>query len=533
MVKFDATLLRYLDEEDFRVLAAVELASRNHEIAPAMLVEKIAGLKAGGARKRLRWLLKHNFLMHDMKFYDGYRMNYMAYDYLAMRTFVKRGIICGVANKIGVGKESDVYSCTNDDEKEMVMKIHRLGRTSFRSIKKNRDYKNGRALHGESWFYLSRLAATKEFAFMKALYEEGFPTPEPIDQNRHMVIMSRVNGTTLTNVRELEHPHRVFKDCIDLVVKFAKYGLIHGDFNEFNIMLTDDDEVIVIDFPQMTSTNHPNAKMYFDRDVKCIHDFFRRRFKVMTEYKPELHVDTERQTCLDKRLQVTGYNKENEKDPLAALLDTKDGRDGGDADESDYSSSDDDSQADPDFDDAKKASKKKRHVDPTAGATEDADAPKLSKDLLMELAIPQKPREGDDGRHEDDEEEEEEEYDSEKEAERKKALKELKKKKKAMDAASTCSTRRVPKSSLKPRNSMISVSESGVSEINKEVVTNRVKGILKREEMREVYRVCKKNSQKPADKRSTKNDINNARRDVRAMKYDKPGGGGVGCDFTM
>jgi len=49
---------------------------------------------------------------------------------------------------------------------------------------------------------------------------------------------------------------------MDIIVRFAKYGLIHGDFNEFNILITDDDEPVIIDFPQMISTSHPNAEMY-------------------------------------------------------------------------------------------------------------------------------------------------------------------------------------------------------------------------------------------------------------------------------
>lgn len=32
---------------------------------------------------------------------------------------------------------------------------------------------------------MSRLAALREFAFMKALHQHGFPTPTPIDQNRY------------------------------------------------------------------------------------------------------------------------------------------------------------------------------------------------------------------------------------------------------------------------------------------------------------------------------------------------------------
>lgn len=48
---------------------------------------------------------------------------------------------------------------------------------------------------------------------------------------------------------------------MDLIVRFANHGVIHGDFNEFNLMLDENDKPIVIDFPQMVSTSHENAKM--------------------------------------------------------------------------------------------------------------------------------------------------------------------------------------------------------------------------------------------------------------------------------
>uniref|UniRef100_M1BX35 non-specific serine/threonine protein kinase n=1 Tax=Solanum tuberosum TaxID=4113 RepID=M1BX35_SOLTU len=45
------------------------------------------------------------------------------------------------------------------------MKLHRLGRVSFRAVKAKRDYLRHRSSF--NWLYLSRLAALKEFAFMK------------------------------------------------------------------------------------------------------------------------------------------------------------------------------------------------------------------------------------------------------------------------------------------------------------------------------------------------------------------------------
>lgn len=48
---------------------------------------------------------------------------------------------------------------------------------------------------------------------------------------------------------------------MNLIVRFAQHGVIHGDFNEFNIMISNEEKPIVIDFPQMMSVSHPNAEM--------------------------------------------------------------------------------------------------------------------------------------------------------------------------------------------------------------------------------------------------------------------------------
>jgi RIO kinase 2 len=42
----------------------------------------------------------------------------------------------------------------------------------------------------------------------------------------------------LVNVRELENPSDLYDQLMKLIVRLARYGLIHGDFNEYNLMLT-------------------------------------------------------------------------------------------------------------------------------------------------------------------------------------------------------------------------------------------------------------------------------------------------------
>lgn len=87
-------------------------------------------------------------------------------------------------------------------------------------------------------------------------------------------------GISRRQISEHPNPGQLYSTLMDLIVRFAHSGLIHGDFNEFNILIRrDTGEPVVIDFPQMVSTSHMNAEWYFNRDVECIRTFFRRRFR--------------------------------------------------------------------------------------------------------------------------------------------------------------------------------------------------------------------------------------------------------------
>eukprot|EP01079_Euglenida_sp_SAG-EU17-18_P009076 gene9076-1631_t len=61
-MKLDCSILRYLENEDLRVLTATEMGMRNHELVPTCLIEKLSGLKFGGTRKILRKMLQHKLL---------------------------------------------------------------------------------------------------------------------------------------------------------------------------------------------------------------------------------------------------------------------------------------------------------------------------------------------------------------------------------------------------------------------------------------------------------------------------------------
>ncbi|KAG7287864.1 hypothetical protein NEMBOFW57_007381 [Staphylotrichum longicolle] len=328
--------MRHLAAEDWRVLTAVEMGSKNHELVPTPLIEKIARLKGGasGVHRSISNLAKVGLIakVKEAK-YDGYRLTYGGLDYLALHTHAARKHVYSVGTRVGVGKESDIMIVADDKGTQKILKIHRLGRISFRTVKTNRDYLKNR--QSASWMYLSRLAAIKEFAFMQALRDEGFPVPEPIAQSRHTIVMTLIDASPMRQISSVPDPASLYADLIALILRFAKHGLIHGDFNEFNILIREDKDEqdpsiihptpIVIDFPQMVSMDHQNAEMYFDRDVACIKRFFERRFHFVSTTPGPFFKDAKKTVGkdgarrLDAAVEASGFTKKMAKDLEAAI----------------------------------------------------------------------------------------------------------------------------------------------------------------------------------------------------------------------
>ncbi|KKY18695.1 putative serine threonine-protein kinase rio2 [Phaeomoniella chlamydospora] len=227
----------------------VENGSRNHEVVPTPLIAQLSGLRANsGVQKSISTLAKANLIakVKNSK-YDGYRLTYGGLDYLSLHALLKQSTLYSVGNQIGVGKESDIFVVADSKGTQHVLKIHRLGRISFRTVKNNRDYGRGRqktaaSSAGSYWMYMSKLAALKEFTFMKRLWEAGVPVPEPRSQNRHTLVMELVDGFPLRQIRTVPDPRSLYAELMALIVRLAGLGLIHGDFNEFNILIKEVEE---------------------------------------------------------------------------------------------------------------------------------------------------------------------------------------------------------------------------------------------------------------------------------------------------
>ena len=226
-------------------METVEKGMKNHALVPLPLVSSIANLRHGGTHKIVANLLRDKLLSHENKKLDGYRLTNAGYDILALHHLKKRGFIAALGQRIGTGKESDIYLAAAPQGEQIVLKFHRLGRNSFRNVKKKRDYfgsSSAVANQAHSWLFLSRLSALREFAFMKALYDVQYPTPTPIGHNRHIVAMSLVRGTPLFQIHpkrlSMEQACDIYEQSVSLAVRLAqKHGLVHCDLNEFNLLV--------------------------------------------------------------------------------------------------------------------------------------------------------------------------------------------------------------------------------------------------------------------------------------------------------
>ncbi len=275
-----AKLLLDIEKEDLRILMAIEIGMRRSEYVTVQNIKFYSRYPMEETLYRIKNVHKLNMIIRDSSSYEiSYTLNSLGYDLLALHSLVEKGKISQLGPLIGKGKESDVYSCMDDDHNIFALKIYRMGRTSFKNIKKTRNLiKNRKHL---SWLYINRLAAKKEFEALKKIYILKLNTPKPITYNRHIVIMSYLRGKELVYYKEVDNPRKIFKNIVNQIrLIYKKAGIIHGDLGEFNIVIDEKGNILIIDWIQWVSKNHPNAKALLERDITNICEYFKKKFKL-------------------------------------------------------------------------------------------------------------------------------------------------------------------------------------------------------------------------------------------------------------
>ncbi|MGC9181710.1 RIO1 family regulatory kinase/ATPase [Thermogladius sp.] len=267
-------IYRSLNEDDFKVLRAMERLSKRRELIPLEDIVRETRLY----EEKVSLVL---YKLHRLKLVKSaltgssrsFRLTYQALDMLALKSLVDQNIVSAIGDKVGVGKESDLYKAMSPSGEVLVIKFLRIGRSSFRRTKLLRSWAQSPTT---TWFEQSKAAAEREFKALVDLYSNKANVPRPYGFNRHATVMEFIDGVELFRRPALRDPLKVLEQIFEtLRIAYSKVGIVHGDLSEYNIVVSKNEErPYIIDWPQFVYKEEPNALPLLSRDVKYILRFF-------------------------------------------------------------------------------------------------------------------------------------------------------------------------------------------------------------------------------------------------------------------
>src|SRR6056297_2247301 len=235
MVRNVAGLLPELEDEDFYLLSGVEQGMRFSEWVQREKLPKFTNLTEEEVDYRLERCLKRGLIEKKTIQYEGYTLQFEGYDALALRALVEQDTISEFGSPLGVGKESDVYEVKS--YKPLALKYHREGYTNFREVHKERDYTSDN--EHVSWMYTARKAAEREYDILEELYPD-VAVPQPIGQNRHAIVMEKMDGVELSRTRlEDDQVLGVLDLLVSEIDRAYAHGYVHADMSEYNVFVNE------------------------------------------------------------------------------------------------------------------------------------------------------------------------------------------------------------------------------------------------------------------------------------------------------
>jgi len=268
-------LVSSLNKSDFKILKVFASSLKTRQFLNLSTLSQYSNLNQRLVEHHLERLVKSGLVG---KSNIGFTLLVTGLDIYVLKILSNRNTITSIGPQIGIGKEAEIYLAHDSQEKDKILKMFRLGRSSFKQIKRKRDISTSTS----NWLLLNIQTAKREYDILNYLRQSSTSFPTPLYRSFHCIVMEPFYGSRLADAESLDDPQSVLEKIISNVKIAYQNGYINGDLNEYNIMVNNDN-IFILDWPQAIKVDTINANVVLLRDVKNILKFFSKKYKIETD----------------------------------------------------------------------------------------------------------------------------------------------------------------------------------------------------------------------------------------------------------
>jgi RIO kinase 2 len=277
-LKESATIVRNLGNLEYRILRIFVSSLKHHEIINNQEVVSYSNLHKDRVEYALKNLLKLKLISKTEK---GFKLVSTGLDIYALKILVDSKIIFGIGKPLGIGKESDVVEAITEFDQDRAIKFFRIGRISFTDTKRKRSIEKRKDVH--NWLLINIEAAKREYDFLMKLRQTKMNISTPYFRAMHSIVMHRINGIRLIDYKYLQNPKEILNKIFDQIKIAYEENIVNGDVSEYNIILDENNDIWIIDWPQAVTLDHPNSNFLIKRDINNVIRFFKRKYDLQLD----------------------------------------------------------------------------------------------------------------------------------------------------------------------------------------------------------------------------------------------------------
>lgn len=201
---------------------------------------------------------------------------------VALYKLTTDGVFKTLYGEVNRGKEASIFIAETREGGFVVLKIYRVESANFQNMmpyirgdERFSYVKNNQRSLIFAW-------AKKEFSNLQKYCNAGVRVPEPLAFNDNVLAMELIGerdvpAQTLRQYGPLKDPEALFgKIAKYMTLGYQKARLVHADLSEYNILVTKDEEPVIIDCAQAVLKTHPMAETFLRKDVANVVKYFRK-----------------------------------------------------------------------------------------------------------------------------------------------------------------------------------------------------------------------------------------------------------------